>query len=55
MYNLTPYMKYHPGGAKILVAVMGKDGTKMFDRYHPWVNIDFLLSGCLVGRLAAPA
>lgn len=51
VYNLTPYLQYHPGGAKILMSVAGKDGTAAFDKYHAWVNADFLLSKCLVGKL----
>ncbi|KAK9189317.1 hypothetical protein WN944_020723 [Citrus x changshan-huyou] len=34
VYNLSPYMKFHPG-----------------DKYHAWVNAEFLLEKCLVGTL----
>ncbi|OWM78387.1 hypothetical protein CDL15_Pgr016111 [Punica granatum] len=34
VYNLSPYMKFHPG-----------------DKYHAWVNAEFLLEKCLVGIL----
>lgn len=50
VYNLTPYLQYHPGGADILVKTAGRDGTALFNRYHPWVNLEgiagvsFLLS-----------
>jgi hypothetical protein len=30
----------------------GKDGTELFYKTHPWVNIDSLLASCLVGFLA---
>ena len=32
-------------------AVAGKDGTKLFDKYHAWVNVDFIMEKCLVGYL----
>ncbi|KDD72899.1 hypothetical protein H632_c2760p0, partial [Helicosporidium sp. ATCC 50920] len=51
VYNLTAYMPFHPGGAKILMACAGRDGTALFNKYHPWVNSDFLLAKCLVGTL----
>jgi cytochrome b involved in lipid metabolism len=53
VYCLSSYMKYHPGGAKILGSVLGKDCTALFNKYHAWVNAEFLLNSCLVGRLAA--
>jgi hypothetical protein len=31
--------------------VAGKDGTKLFDKYHSWVNIDFIMEKCLIGYL----
>jgi hypothetical protein len=31
--------------------VAGKDGTKLFDKYHSWVNIDFIMEKCLIGFL----
>jgi cytochrome-b5 reductase len=40
VYNLSPYLPYHPGGAAILKAVLGKDGTALFEKYHRWVNIE---------------
>ena len=54
VYHITPYLKFHPGGAKILVAYAGKDATKAFNKYHAWVNVDFLLGRALVGMLEVP-
>ena len=51
MYDLTPYLKFHPGGTPLLVAVGGKDATRVFDAYHAWVNAGALLASCLVGKL----
>lgn len=51
VYNLSPYMKYHPGGEMILKPVLGKDCTKLFNEYHAWVNAEFLLKKCFIGVL----
>lgn len=40
VYNLTPYLQYHPGGVDILVKTAGKDCTALFNRYHAWVNLE---------------
>jgi len=52
VYNMTPYLRFHPGGADILMKAAGKDGTALFMKYHPWVAIDALMEKCLVGFLA---
>lgn len=47
-------------GRDILMKVAGKDGTSMFsmkaagfthsvDKYHQWVNLDSLMSKCMIG------
>lgn len=54
VYNITPYLKYHPGGARILAAMAGKDCTAQFNKYHSWVNGEALLAKCMVG-VVAPA
>ena len=51
VYNLTPYVNFHPGGDKILKAVLGRDCTKLFDKYHKWVNGEYMLEKCKVGVL----
>lgn len=51
VYNLTPYMKFHPGGVDMLMKAVGKDCTSLFNKYHAWVNAEFLLEKCLVGTL----
>jgi hypothetical protein len=33
------------------IQVAGKDGTKLFDKYHSFVNVDFIMEKCLVGFL----
>ena len=67
VYNITPYLPFHPGGEKELMRVAGRDGTKLFGNVcytvkfmllillaastHAWVNADFMLDSCLVGFL----
>ncbi|CAA0808912.1 Cytochrome b5 domain-containing protein RLF [Striga hermonthica] len=51
VYNLSPYMKFHPGGVDMLMKAVGKDCTSLFNKYHAWVNAEFLLEKCLVGIL----
>jgi cytochrome b involved in lipid metabolism len=38
VYNISPYMVYHPGGESILKLVLGKDATPLFDKYHRWIS-----------------
>lgn len=42
VYNLTPYLPYHPGGERELMRVAGRDGTKLFGGSSPFPS--FLLS-----------
>lgn len=49
VYNATPYMKFHPGGADYLMLGAGRDATALFNTYHRWVNIDMMMAACLVG------
>lgn len=51
VYNIYPYMKFHPGGVDMLMKTVGKDCTSLFNKYHAWVNAEFLLEKCLVGIL----
>ncbi|RDY05701.1 Cytochrome b5 domain-containing protein RLF, partial [Mucuna pruriens] len=62
VYNISPYMKFHPGGTVInsickftcvdmLMKAVGKDCTSIFNKYHAWVNAEFLLEKCFVGTL----
>lgn len=44
VYNITPYLPYHPGGEKILRSSLGKDGTALYEKYHRWVNEDGYVS-----------
>ncbi len=55
VYNITPYLKFHPGGVEMLMKAAGRDGTALFMKHHPYVNIGGLLSKCIVGSLAKSA
>ncbi|KAG4306453.1 hypothetical protein PORY_000441 [Pneumocystis oryctolagi] len=50
VYDITPYIPFHPGGKEIMKAA-GKDGTKMLMSVHPWVNYESLLNKCWIGLL----
>lgn len=54
VYNISPYMKFHPGGEDMLMKASGKDCSALFNKYHAWVNAEFLLEKCLVGFLDVP-
>ncbi|KAH8816470.1 hypothetical protein F5884DRAFT_852906 [Xylogone sp. PMI_703] len=49
VYNITPYLPFHPGGVPELMRCAGKDGTKLFGEIHPWINWEGLLEACLIG------
>ena len=51
VYNVGPYLPYHPGGIEIFKNVLGKDATSLFDKYHRWVNIDGLIGPLLLGTV----
>ena len=53
VYNITPYLKFHPGGVGELMRGAGKitEGEKLFMEIHPWVSWEGMLGECLVGIL----
>lgn len=53
VYNLTPYLKFHPGGVGEILRAAGKthEGEKLFMEVHPWVSWEAMLGECLVGVL----
>ncbi|KAI1301784.1 Cytochrome b5 reductase 4 [Halotydeus destructor] len=50
VYNVTPYMDYHPGGVDELMRGAGIDATNLFNEVHRWVNFESMLNKCLVGK-----
>ena len=56
VYDLTPFLAAHPGGAGPILACAGRDGTPEFAPTHPGGIIERMGLGRLcVGRYAAPA
>ncbi|KAL7620615.1 hypothetical protein AAE478_009610 [Parahypoxylon ruwenzoriense] len=51
VYNISPYLPFHPGGEPELLRVAGRDGSKLFGEIHPWVNYETMLASCLIGLL----
>ena len=51
VYNVTPYLEYHPGGIDEMMRGAGVDGSMLFDQTHKFVNFESMLSRCLVGFL----
>ena len=49
VYDVTPYLPFHPGGERELLRAAGRDGSKLFAEIHPWVNWEGMLGGCVVG------
>jgi len=54
VYNISPYIRFHPGGRDMLMKGAGRDCTSLFNKYHAWVNAEFLLEKCIVGVLDIP-
>lgn len=55
VYNVSPYLPFHPGGEGELMRGAGKDAEKMFMEAHSWVNWENMLGECLVGFLVESA
>ncbi|EYE97954.1 cytochrome b5-like heme/steroid binding domain-containing protein [Aspergillus ruber CBS 135680] len=53
VFNIQPYVPFHPGGKGELLRGAGKDSAKLFLEVHPWVNWDAILGECLVGILVS--
>ncbi|GMT30313.1 hypothetical protein PFISCL1PPCAC_21610 [Pristionchus fissidentatus] len=50
VYDVSPYLDYHPGGVPELMRAAGTDATALFNQYHSWVNYESMLKACVVGR-----
>lgn len=51
VYHIAPYLAFHPGGEGQLLRAAGRDGTRLFEEVHPWVNWEGMMGPCLVGFL----
>ncbi|CRG99392.1 cytochrome b5-like heme/steroid binding protein, putative [Plasmodium relictum] len=49
VYDITLYLKHHPGGKKILLNESGKDITEFVLKFHPWVNVEEILKHTFIG------
>jgi cytochrome b involved in lipid metabolism len=55
VYNITTYIRNHPGGASSISKICGKDGTSIFDNMHGGSSSQALiLSTYKIGVLAKP-
>ena len=45
VYDVSPYMDFHPGGVPELVRGAGKDATALFNSFHPWYAARALVRG----------
>eukprot|EP01155_Anaeramoeba_flamelloides_P002877 Anaeramoba_flamelloidesa1059904_16.p1 GENE.a1059904_16~~a1059904_16.p1 ORF type:complete len:140 (-),score=23.88 a1059904_16:130-549(-) len=51
VYDLTPYMKHHPGGQETILPYLGKDITRTVKSVHGWVNVEKLVKKCHIGNI----
>ena len=51
VFNITPYLEFHPGGVEELMKAAGRDCTLLFRKKHAWVNYGNFLSSCYIGPL----
>ena len=51
VYNITPYLVYHPGGKRELMKGAGKDCTALFEKFHAYVQYEVILAKCYIGVL----
>ncbi|KEP66015.1 UNVERIFIED_CONTAM: cytochrome b5 family heme/steroid binding domain-containing protein [Hammondia hammondi] len=49
VYDISSYVSFHPGGARILVEHAGSDISEVFRQYHAWVNAKHILEYNRVG------
>lgn len=49
VYDMAPYLAFHPGGEDELMRVAGRDGTRLFMLTHSWVNVDAIVDACCIG------
>jgi len=54
VYDISPYIDYHPGGKRQIMQGAGKDMTNLFHKAHPWVSMEGLVGKLYLGPLVAP-
>ncbi|TPX15702.1 uncharacterized protein E0L32_000036 [Thyridium curvatum] len=55
VYDVAGFLEEHPGGAKILKRMAGKDATKQFWKYHNQKVLDKYAGKLKVGTVADSA
>ncbi len=55
VFNVTAYVRFHPGGVEEIMRGVGDDATDLFQEYHPWVNAPAMLKQCYIGPLVPDA
>jgi len=54
VYNLTSYVRNHPGGQDVISNICGKDGSSAFSNQHGSSRKpNNVLNGLLIGKLGA--
>ena len=51
VYNIGPFLDYHPGGIPEIMKGAGRDSTELYMKFHPWVNADAVLGKLRLGKL----
>ncbi|OTB02021.1 hypothetical protein M426DRAFT_13864 [Hypoxylon sp. CI-4A] len=51
VYDVTPYLEQHPGGAAILIRQSGRDATAEFRKVHSPDVLQYLPKGSVLGEL----
>ena len=51
VYDITMYIKYHPGGTEILEQVYGKDMTELFNKHHSYIKITSFIGPLKIGYI----
>ncbi|CDW56379.1 cytochrome b5 reductase 4 [Trichuris trichiura] len=54
VYDVTSYLRFHPGGKDSILSVAGRDATSLFNEFHAWVNYEALLGRCCIGQFVGP-
>jgi cytochrome b involved in lipid metabolism len=52
VYNIGPFIDYHPGGVEEIMKGAGRDSTELYMKYHPWVNADAVLGRLRLGKIS---
>lgn len=54
VYNIGPFLDYHPGGEEELMRGAGVDCTEIYNKAHSWVNAPAVMGKLKLGPLVKP-